>query len=353
MLTLDIFRRKDVAPFEMILIYRNEGDLSNDYRATGVPMFRIKPTGLKVGYIPRLRRLLRREKVDILHAQTLRNGLLSILCTCFSRVKLVTSFHGFLSTVKHKIYAHLVMWSADASVFVSNYEREWFIKHIFLSPGKRCHVVYNGIDLSKLNKEYPVPDFLDESRRFPEVIRLAMVGNFVRGRSPYFICQALKALKDKGVNNILFYFIGKRSLTEPERFDDCVRYCRENGLLDTSVFFTGGRDDIPSVLQHIDGFVYSSDCDTFGIAVVEAMAAGIPVVVNDWIVMKEITDNGNLATIYKTLDVDDCATKIEDLTIHIDERKEKARMVADVVRQRYSIENHIQNLFEVYKSTLV
>jgi glycosyltransferase involved in cell wall biosynthesis len=34
--------------------------------------------------------------------------------------------------------------------------------------------------------------------------------------------------------------------------------------------------------------------------VIEAIAAGVPVMVNDWPVMKEVTLNGKLATIYKT-----------------------------------------------------
>ena len=70
-LVLDTLRKRNTAPFESILIYRNDGDLSDEYRATGVPMFRIKPTGTKLGYVPRLRRLLKKEKVDILHTQTL------------------------------------------------------------------------------------------------------------------------------------------------------------------------------------------------------------------------------------------------------------------------------------------
>ena len=78
-LVLDTFRRKEVAPYESILVYRKEGDLSEAYRATGVPMFRIQPTGLKLGYIPKLRRLLRKEGVDILHTQTHLNAFLGIL----------------------------------------------------------------------------------------------------------------------------------------------------------------------------------------------------------------------------------------------------------------------------------
>lgn len=351
-LVLDTFRKRDVAPFDSILVYRNEGDLSEDYRATGVPMFRIKPKGM-LGYLIQLRRLLKREGVDVLHTQTLRNALLGVICTCFSKIKLVASFHGFITYTSNKVIAPLVMLGVDSAVFVSDYEREWYVKHVLFTPKKRCHVVYNGIDFSKFDMDYEAPAFLiGEDPGLSGIVKVAMVGNFVRGRSQRFLCEALKAYRDRGGRSIRLYFIGRQSPSEPERYDDCVRYCRDNGLLDSSVSFLGGRSDVPAILQHVDAFVYSSDYDTFGIAVVEAMASGIPVLVNDWVVMKEITDNGELATLYRSRDIDDCVAKLEDLTTYIAERKAFAQRVAGMVRKRYSIENHICNLGKVYQATL-
>ena len=148
------------------------------------------------------------------------------------------------------------------------------------------------------------------------------------------------------------YFIGKKTNAEPEIFDNCVNYCRENGLLDSSVFFVGGRNDVPAILQHIDAFVYATNRDTFGIAVIEAIASGLPAIVNDWEVMKEVTSNGDWATLYKTMDFADCADKIEKFIKNEELRKEDAQLNVEAVRQRFSIENHILNLNEVYEKTL-
>ena len=350
-LVLDTFRKRHFAPFESILVYRNEGDLSEDYRATGVPMFRIKPGGIKIGYVTKLRRLLKREGVDVLHTQTLRNALLGVFCTCFSKIKLVASFHGFITYPSNRLIAPFVMLGVDSMVFVSEYEREWYLKHVLFTCEKRSHVVYNGIDFSKFDGDYPSPAFLDgHDKGSTEIVRMAMVGNFVRGRSQHFLCEVMKAYRDHGGERVHLYFIGRQSHSEPERYDDCLRFCRENDLLDSSVFFLGGRSDVPAILQHVDAFVYSSDYDTFGIAVVEAMASGIPVLVNDWVVMKEITDHGSLAALYGTRDVDDCLSKLYDLTDHLEDRKAMAKKVAGIVRRRFSIENHIDKLNKVYHS---
>ena len=349
-LVLDTFRKSANAMYEPILIYRSDGELSEAYHATRVPLFRVKLTGNKLGYIHKLRRLLRKEKVDILHTQTHLNAFLGVFCTCFSDVKLVATFHGFTPTFIDKVYTQFALWCADTSIFVSNYVRDWYLKHTYFTPRKRCHVVYNGIDFSRFDKSYPIPDFLDKiAADTSGIVKMAMVGNFSTGRSQLFLCQVLKTLKDRGTCDYRFFFVGKKTEAEPDVFDNCVNFCRENGILDTLVFFVGGRSDVPAILQHVDAFVYSTNRDTFGIAVIEAVASGLPAIVNDWGVMKEVTENGKFAVLYKTLDVNDCADKIEEMIVNIEKRKETASFNAEVVRQRFSIDNHIRNLSDLYR----
>ena len=350
-LILDTFRKREVAPFESILLYRNDGELTEDFRSTGIQMIRVKPCKLKWDYIPKLRRIMKEERVDILHAQTLLNAFLGLFCVLFSRRKLVASFHGLFTSHRGRLLTRPVMWFSDASIFVSDYVRQWYLKRVcFVSPG-HCHVVHNGIDFSKFDTRYPAPDFLEtsESSTPEKCVKLAMVGSFVSGRSHFFLCECLKRLRDSGIEGFQFFFVGRRSAAEPERYDECVRFCEENNLTDV-VHFVGERGDIPAVLQHIDGFVYSTKNDTFGIAVVEAMAVGVPVFVNDWDVMREITDDGKLACLYRTQAVEDCVRKIGDFILHVDAYESSARANAKIIRERYCIERHIQSLDAVYNS---
>ena len=93
------------------------------------------------------------------------------------------------------------------------------------------------------------------------------------------------------------------------------------------------------MLTQADLFVYASDHDTFGIAVVEAMAAGVPVLVNDWPVMNEITDNGKLAAVYKSNNENDfmnCFFKTTSLA--------NTKEIAELVKTRFPIEEHIDAL---------
>jgi len=82
--------------------------------------------------------------------------------------------------------------------------------------------------------------------------------------------------------------------------------------------------------------------------VVEAMAVGIPVFVNDWEVMTEITENGKYVTLYKSNDEVDL---LQQFMVFLQDRetyKDKAREAACFVSEKYSIEKHIENLKHVY-----
>lgn len=352
MLLLDICRKKNCAPFEMILIYRNEGELSDCFRSTGVPMFRIKPKGLKIGYLFCLRKFLKRERIEVLHAHTLTNAVIGVVVTMFAKVRLVATFHGFYRSWIKTLYRHVVIWNADAMVFVSEDLREWYLKHSLLCPPRHCYVVYNGINFSKLDKKYPIPGFLVKSKEDKNVtVQLAMVGNFTGVRSQIVVCRGIKLLKSQGYKNVTFYFIGKKVDAEPFFFDECVKYCIENEIMDM-VHFVGSRGDVPAVLQHIDGFVYSSIRDSFGIAVVEALASGLPVVVNDWKVMVEIIRNREWVSFFRSNDEKDCCEKMKQLIDNLAVRKQLALAFKEEVRNTYSIEEHIQNLNKVYEAVV-
>lgn len=353
MLTLDICRKKDYAPYEMMLVYRNEGELSEDFRETGVKMVRIKPKGLKVGYFFRLRRLLKYEHVDLVHAQTFVNSRIALIATLFSKIRVVSSFHGFSFAQASLVARRYVMRGSDVLVFVSKYVQEYYLQRNRFCDVAKCHVVYNGVDVDKFEKKYPNPDFMELNKLDAlGKIKLAMVGNFVSARSQIVICRSIKLLKEQGESNLDFYFVGKRVEKEANRYDECVRYCEENDLMDI-VHFVGSRGDIPAILQHVDGFVYSTEHDTFGIAVIEALLSGLPVIANDWDVMKEISQDGKLFTLFETESEEDCCEKMRSLMENIDVNNRDVKNHIDSVKNMFSIEKHIEGITAVYEKCLM
>ena len=347
-LFLDIFKNGSNANFEFIGIHRKDGSLKNDFYKAVPTFFKLSPKfPYDLFYFFKLRKILQKENIQIVHAQQYLDAFYAWTACWGTNIKIVLTFHGYDSpdkTKKSKLLAFIAK-RTDRNIFVSRSQRKFYIEKYGLKPDRQ-RVVYNGVSFGKLDDTYEMPGFLKKMDPSQAGLKMAMVGNFVRGREQHCICRFLKLLHDEGVA-FDFYFAGARNGAEPWRYDDCVQYCRENGL-SGCVHFLGSRNDVPAILRNMDAFVYSTDHDTFGIAVMEAIAAGVPVFVNDWEVMAEITNHGEWATIYKTQDERDLLEKFGLFLQNRDEYKNKALEAAQKVRQQFSIERHIRELNDVY-----
>ena len=350
-LLLDVFRSAGSAPFDFIGIHRKGGAYKEAFYATSPVFLQCAPKHRNIfAYIRRLRWILLEQHVTIVHAQQYIDAIYAKLATRGTGIKVVETFHGYDygSSRLEKALIQLSIRQSDAVCFVSEAQRQYYLQQYTFRNSAKTHVVYNGIDFSKLDTpEQPNPVLPVKIAPATRGMKLAMVGNFVRGRAQSSLCQFLLRLSQEHIPYD-FYFVGKKDDREPWRYDDCVRFCKEHHL--DNVHFLGSRNDVPQILQQLDAFVYATDHDTFGIAVVEAMAAGVPVFVNDYEVMTEITHNGEWATLYKTHNTDDLWQRFETFIENRENAKQQAVRIAQQVRQHYSIAHHLQQLYAVYKT---
>jgi len=233
------------------------------------------------------------------------------------------------------------------NIFVSHTQKKYFERAYQIRNYKQKAVVYNGINPEKFNISI-IKSIRTELGLTEKPILLGMVGNFVAGHDQLTICRFLALLS---VSNIDFYFlfVGNKDDSYPKLYDECINFCNDNKLKER-VLFLGSRPDVPSILLQLDAFLYASDHDTFGISVIEAIVSGIPVFVNDWEVMKEITENGERAILYKTKDEIDLFDKFSAFVESPEVYKKKVGENAAWAMETYSIVNHIEQLFGVYIS---
>lgn len=352
-LLLDVFCNAKSQKFDAIGIYRKSGNLESNFIDSGVPMYKIVATGIRFRYLVKLRRLLISNNITIIHAQQPIDALYALLACIGTRIKIVQTFHGydFTNTKSEKWMLRYIIKRTDTNIFVSNSQQNYYQKKYGLNP-KKQQVVYNGISFEKLNVfdhhalSQPSSNLRAELNIASDVLLIGTVGNFNSVRNQIMICLFLKELK--AVNeNFHFVFVGGRDNNSPHLYEDCVDFCSENQL-SRNVSFLGSRNDVPAILPQLDAFLYATNHDTFGIAVVEAMAVGIPVFVNDWEVMNEITENGKYATLYKTNDEIDLLQQFMVFLQNKGSYIDKAQEAAYFVREMYSIEKHIENLKHVY-----
>ena len=117
------------------------------------------------------------------------------------------------------------------------------------------------------------------------------VGRFTYAKNHKFLIEIFKEIKKIRENAVLV-------LTGRGELEDKVRKQVEEDGLENSVIFAGVRDDVASILQMFDVFVFPSNYEGLPLSVVEAQAASLPCLLTDIIPQfAVITENCELYSI--------------------------------------------------------
>jgi len=325
------------------LLYFKKGWSEHIFEQTlEVCQYMKRKPGIDISAIFRLAEYIHRSNIRIIHSHNTIDYIYGTFACMLSSARHVTTFHGYekpQTWLQRKLIT-MVMKRAHAAIFVSEAQRDDYVKRYQIT---NPHVIYNGIDFDKflanqidLRKELGIPE---------EAYILGSVGNFVnRVRDQKLICNALSvAMKNKDFH---FVFVGRRAPEHPEIMDECIEICNKSGIGER-VHFLGARSDVPSLLGSLDGYVYASNHDTFGISVIEAACLGMPLIINALPVFQEILQDCHV-NFYPTKDSETLSDSITKLIDNVDSETEKSKCNATVVRERFSIEKYTENISRIY-----
>ena len=207
----------------------------------------------------KMRRLIRAGKYDVVHTHLSTSSVNGALAARLAGAPCVATVHG--------MSGKLSFFAANHLIAVSNGVKEHLTKQGV--PEKKVTVVYNGLDLSK-----ELPSREEARRKLGIRSEIPIVGTVAR-------ITALKGVDDgiRAVARLRSSFEGLRYLVvgDGDRLEECRRLAEELGIVDC-VDFVGYHDDVQTYLAAMDLFLFPSLKEAMGISLVEAMAAGLPIV---------------------------------------------------------------------------
>jgi glycosyltransferase involved in cell wall biosynthesis len=347
MLALDLCRNARLNNLDLTFVATGGGDLEADFRNSGVSFQRLErrlPVDLKLAR--RIGRIIQERAIDVVHTHQAVEALHAHLATRGSRVKRVMTFHLCTSDAKNRLALNLLVPRMDANVAVSHELLKCLEHEAGFNTSDRFHVVHNGVDQRRLQ---PTGANLRAELGLNDgSLVLGMIGNFYPdGRKDQLtVCRALPRVFAE-VAAAHFLFIGGSFPAAPQLLEECVALCRESGI-SARVHFLGKRSDIPDLLGSLDVYVHSSVNESLGIAVVEAMLTGLPVVVSDIGALLEVTGEGEYAVTFRTGDAVELADKLIELCRDKQQRSGLAEKGKDWATSHFSIETHIASLIKLY-----
>jgi glycosyltransferase involved in cell wall biosynthesis len=244
------------------------GQLAPEAEAAGVPVLSF---GKTVGFSPRLIRdlasRLRVDRPDVLHAHNALVLHYGIAAALLARVPVVvnTRHGGNMNWDSHceRIWRQAVRWT-DAVVFISEGVRNYYVTKDRLSR-LNSSVIYNGIDVGKFSAHpaHPVAD----TPRF----RVGSVGRLVPAKDHVTLIRSF-ALVTAVMPEAELHILGDGPLRA------AISQTAESLGIANRVFLHGAGFDVAGFLSKLDLFVLSSIDEGLPISLMEAMAAGLPVV---------------------------------------------------------------------------
>jgi glycosyltransferase involved in cell wall biosynthesis len=341
MLMLDVCENARNHDLEIILIITGEGELKERFLSSNVKIYDIpRKRSFDLNLIREIRRIISDEKPVAIHAHQAVEGLHAYFAAVNKNVRFILSHHGHLPSRKDDMVLKFLIPRAYINLFVSYGYKKRF-ENLF-KPVKNSYILYNGIDLNNFFIETEKEFGIDRGYG----LSMGMVGNFVPGKDQKTICCSLKLLLEKKTD-FKFTFIGNPAKDKPELYSDCINFCNQNSLND-NVIFLRNVTSVKKAISDFDLFVFSTIEDTFGISVIEAMLAGIPVICSDIDPMKEITDNGKYGLLFKSGDPVDLNEKIISLGDNLQLRKKLSAEAKKWAGENFSIDKHIENLKSIY-----
>ena len=200
--------------------------------------------------------------------------------TCFAAKALTRDF-WYRLTPRCRSYLHLerAVFSRDSKtevLLVSENEKELFMQH-YGTDEDRFHMLPPGIEKDRFglyNKSGAFTELRDEFSFGLNQKIVLMVGSSFKTKGVDRAIRALSALPPDLRKETILMIVGEGKARHFKRIADRM------GVLD-HVHFAGGREDIPRFLQAADLLLHPAYHETAGIVLIEAMAAGLPVLVTD------------------------------------------------------------------------
>lgn len=264
--------------------YENPADCVIPYCDTyyNIPFERnpLKPGNLKA--YKELKHIIDEGEYDIIHCHTPVGAMLTRLAAKQARKKGTKVFytaHGFhfykgAPAINWILYYPVEKWLSQYTDVLITINKEDYERAKTFKAGKVCYVPGVGIDLKKFNAGY-----VNKEQKRKEIgvsaddFVLLSVGELIPRKNHEVVIRALSVLKQLDKLNHIEYVICGRGSYEAD-----LRKLAEGLDVADHVHFLGYRNDISEICNCADLFVFMSHQEGLPVALMEAMACGLPAV---------------------------------------------------------------------------
>ena len=290
-------------------------------------------------FIIKLTKLMR--SYDIVHTHNTAPQLFAAIGSVLCSVVLVTTEHNTSNRRRDwRWYAPIDRWmySRYKKVICISDSTERNLRVFINEESDKICTIYNGIDINRYAIALPADKSLIAKNNKRRIV--AMIAGFRYQKDQETLIRAINHISA----DVELWLIGdgeRRHIIE-----QCINECN----LSERVQLLGVRSDIPSVLKVVDIVVQSSHWEGFGLAAVEGMAAGKPVVASNVEGLSQVVGGaGVLFSHGNAEELADILNKLLSNEIYYNDIANKCKERAKM----YDIKKMVKSYSELYRDLIM
>jgi len=340
--------------WEVLVNSPTEGPFCEMLRRLGVTVFHLNTSrSFYWKAAVKMANLIKQEQVSIVHTHTpFAGSILACLAGKLASVPVIVHAHirePLSANALIRTYQKAMIWwttriCCAAIICVSKQVKEELIVEGFDSH--KFHVIYNG---TILNTQQQIK--LDTARKnlnLPNNIPIvAHVGRLCKNKGQHLLLKAALSLRQRG-QEMIYLIIGE-DLEQNGAYRQYLLDMAFELKIDDLVWFLGQRFDVPELLTAIDLLVLPSFTEGLPLVILEAMAAGKPVVATTVGGIPEIINHKETGLLVSAGDVPALAEAILWLVQNPQVASVMGRKGLDLAGAKFSREKMLQEIFCIYE----
>ena len=171
-------------------------------------------------------------------------------------------------------------------------------------------------------------------------LRLVNVGSYQDKKNQRFLVVVAKVLRERHID------FEMNLLGDGEKFNAVASLIKENHL-ETTVFQRGNVENVAECLWQSDIYIHSAYYEPFGLVLVEAMAAGLPIVTLDGRGNRDLIEQGKNGYMVYEQNAEQFADRILEIWNDKQKYQEMSAFAQEFARQ-YDIKPYVDKLLKIY-----
>lgn len=341
----DLARSLDRKFFEVFIISFSDGPVRRLYEDIGIEVYCVeKKQSLGFRFLRNLHKILKKHQIDLINAHHFGPFIYLNLAGFGLKTKIIYTEHSRwqlerLSFVK-RIILRILMIRTAALIAISNQILDYYLNNIEVRKNK-VYLIKNGIDVSSFQRGDGKTIRRELGLKNNEKV-VGIVAN-IRPEKNHRLLMSAFSIVASHMKDVRLVIVGLDCMD-----GELQRIASQQTALD-KVIFLGSRSDVPDILKTFTVFCLPSIHEGMPLTVLEAMAAGVPVIGADVIGINEIVRNNVNGMLFPSGDEVALAESICRLLSDEDLRQRLAREAERFVSQEFFLADKVQQYDEVFK----